>query len=205
MCVGHAVQDFVFTLPRLPAGGGKFRSTSFSSVGGGPAATAAATVARLGGQAVLVARVGADQIGALIADELQGYGVDCRHLRRFAGCCSSLSAVMLDAAGERMIVNHLDPLLPADPSWVPFPAAEGAGVVLADTRWPDGARRALQLARQAGVPGVLDADRPVPADASLLEAASPISPAPATRGNRLRASRANCRAGAASRSAHAAP
>jgi len=175
LCVGHAVQDFVFSLERLPAGGGKFRSTAFASVGGGPAATAAATIARLGGAAVLVARVGADEIGTLIAAELEGYGVDCRHLRRFTGCLSSLSAVMLDAAGERMIVNHLDASLPADASWIPAPRGEQASAVLADTRWPQGARRALELAREAAVPGVLDADRPVPADAALLESASHVA------------------------------
>jgi len=175
LCVGHAVQDFIFTLDALPAGGGKFRASAFSSIGGGPAATAAATIARLGGEAVLVARVGADEIGVLIAAELERYGVDCRHVRRFAGCASSLSAVMLDAAGERMIVNHLDPSLPEDASWVPAPRVERVGAVLADTRWTDGARRALSLARAAGVPGVLDADRPVPADAALLEAASHIA------------------------------
>jgi len=175
MCVGHAVQDFVFTLAHLPAGGGKFRSRAFSSVGGGPAATAAATIARLGGEAVLVARVGADAIGMLIATELDGYGVDCRHLRRFDGCSSSLSAVMLDAFGERMIVNHLDAALPTDADWVPDPRAERAAAILADTRWPDGARRALQLARTAGIPGVLDADSPVPSDSALLEAASHVA------------------------------
>ncbi len=175
MCVGHAVQDFVFTLDQLPVGGGKFHSRAFASVGGGPAATAAATIARLGGAAVLVARVGADPVGALIAAELDAYGVDCRHLRRFEGCSSSLSAVMLDAAGERMIVNHLDAALPTDTGWIPDPRAERVAAVLADTRWPDGARRALQMARDAGIPGVLDADRPVPADAALLEAASHVA------------------------------
>ncbi len=175
LCVGHAVQDFVFTLDQLPAGGGKYRANAFSSIGGGPAATAAVTIARLGGEAVLAARVGDDEVGALITVELERFGVDCRHLRRFAGCRSSLSAVMLDAAGERMIVNHLDPSMPVEASWVPAPGAERAGAVLADTRWPEGARRGMLLAREAGVPGVLDADRPVPAEAALLAAATHVA------------------------------
>ena len=44
LCVGHAVQDFVFTVPVLPDRGAKYRATRFESVGGGPAATAAVTV-----------------------------------------------------------------------------------------------------------------------------------------------------------------
>ncbi|MGB8327726.1 MAG: PfkB family carbohydrate kinase, partial [Steroidobacteraceae bacterium] len=62
MCVGHAVQDFVFSLATLPDRGAKYRAERFDSVGGGPAATAAVTVARLGGHASLAARVGADAV-----------------------------------------------------------------------------------------------------------------------------------------------
>src|SRR5512139_1138544 len=114
LCVGHAVQDFVFTVPSLPDRGAKYRATSFTSVGGGPAATAAVAIARLGGRAVLAARVGDDAAADMISAELRGHGVDCSHVRRCAGCASSVSAVIVDARGERMIVNNTDPALPAD-------------------------------------------------------------------------------------------
>ena len=103
LCVGHAVQDFVFGVEALPTRGEKYRARSFTTVGGGPAATAAVAIARLGGEALLAARIGDDLAAGLIAAELEGYGVDCRWLRRFAGCGSSVSAVMVDPAGERMI------------------------------------------------------------------------------------------------------
>jgi len=175
LCVGHAVQDFVFTVPSLPDRGEKYRATSFTSVGGGPAATAAVAIARLGGHAVLAARLGADAAADVIAAELGGYGVDCRHLRRFDGCASSVSAVILDARGERMVVNNLDPGIPTDPRWLPSPAAVGARAVLVDTRWPEGALAALQAARAAGLPAVLDADRPIPPDGALLRAATHVA------------------------------
>ena len=57
LCVGHAVQDHVFRLPKLPVGGAKFRATGFISIGGGPAATAAVAIVHLGGAARLAARV----------------------------------------------------------------------------------------------------------------------------------------------------
>jgi sulfofructose kinase len=175
LCVGHAVQDFVFTVPVLPDRGAKYRATRFESVGGGPAATAAVTVSRLGGHATLAARVGDDDAAAMIVAELTGYGVDCAHVRRCPGSASSVSAVIVDARGERMIVNHLDPALPVDPSWLPLAGSVGAGVVLADTRWPEGALAALVAARAAGLPAVLDADRPVPADGALLRAATHVA------------------------------
>jgi sulfofructose kinase len=175
LCVGHAVQDFVFTVPVLPDRGAKYRATRFESVGGGPAATAAVTVSRLGGRAALAARVGDDDAAAMIVAELTGFGVDCTHVRRCLGSVSSVSAVIVDARGERMIVNHLDPALPVDATWLPSAASVGAGVVLADTRWPEGALAALGAARAAGLPAVLDADRPVPADGALLRAATHVA------------------------------
>ena len=175
LCVGHAVQDFVFTVPSLPERGEKYRATGFTSVGGGPAATAAVTIAKLGGHASLAARVGADAAADMIVAELTGYGVDCSHVRRCDGCGSSVSAVFVAANGERMIVNNLDPSLPADAAWLPSPGAIGAQAVLADTRWPEGALAALQAARAAGLPAVLDADRPIPPDGALLRAATHVA------------------------------
>lgn len=175
LAVGHAVQDFVFTVERLPDRGEKYRARTFETVGGGPAATAAVAIARLGGSARLAARVGDDLAADLIATELAGYGVDCTWLRRCTGCGSSVSAVIVDPTGERMIVNHLDAGMPADADWLPAPRDLGADAVLVDVRWPEGALRALQLAREAGLPGILDADRPVPADGRLLRAASHVA------------------------------
>lgn len=173
MCIGHAVQDYVFSLPELPAGGRKFRADAFDCVGGGPAATAAVAISRLGGEASLAARVGDDAVANALIGELQSYGVDCTSVKRFPGRASSLSAVMIDAAGERMIVNYRDPDTPADASWIG--AVAGFDAVLADTRWPEGAAAGFKAAQAAGVPGVLDADDPVPDDPAMLSHATHVA------------------------------
>lgn len=170
LCVGHAVQDFVFTVPELPTRGEKYRASAFATVGGGPAATAAVAIARLGGRARLATRLGDDSIADVVVAELERYGVDCTLVRRFPGRGTSLSAVMVDAAGERMIVNHLDAAMPREPDWLPSPEAIGAQAVLGDVRWPEGSRRALAAARAARIPAVLDADKPLPADAAVRDA-----------------------------------
>ncbi len=175
LCVGHAVQDFIFRTPQLPRSAEKHRASGFRSVGGGPAATAAVTIARLGGAARLAARVGDDAIADTIARELLDFGVDCRHLRRFAGHQSSLSAVFVDDAGERLIVNHTDPAMPTDPAWLLAEIDwQDVDAVLADTRWPEGAEAVLRMARERGLPAVLDADVPVPKDGRLLSAATHV-------------------------------
>jgi sulfofructose kinase len=175
LCVGHAVQDFVFTLPALPQHAEKHQASGFAVVGGGPAATAAVAIVRLGGRALLAARVGDDAVAGTIIGELEGYGVDCGHVRRFPGCSSSLSAVMVDTAGERMIVNYLDPAMPDAADWLPAPGNVGAGAVLADLRWPAGAAAALAAAGAAGIPAVLDADKPIPHDHAALAAATHVA------------------------------
>jgi sulfofructose kinase len=174
-CVGHAVQDYVYSLPALPTRAEKHFATGFMSVGGGPAATAAVAIARLGGHAVLAARVGDDTVADAILSELAGSGVDCSHVRRFAGRGSSVSAVIVDPAGERLIVNHLDRAMPSAADWLPEPTSLGAAAVLADTRWPEGAARALAAARAAGLPAVLDADRPMPRDGVAIGAATHVA------------------------------
>ncbi len=175
LCIGQAVQDFVFSVDTMPDAAEKYRASAFQSIGGGPAATAAVAIARLGGVVQLAARTGDDAIAGLVVTELESYGVDCSSVRRFANRTSSLSAVIVDKAGERLIVNYLDPALDTTSNWLPQQLPDNINAVLVDTRWPEGALHGLQLARQAGVPAVLDADLPVPADGELLQAATHVA------------------------------
>lgn len=175
LCVGHAVQDYVFSVDAIPATADKHRARGFSAVGGGPAANAAVAVSRLGGRAILAARVGDDRVGREMTDDLTAEGVDASRVRRFANCRSSVSAVMVDPRGERMIVNHLDASLPQDPGWLLADLPLGLDAVLGDVRWPAGSAAALSWARAEGLPAVLDADRTRPEDRFVLEAASHVA------------------------------
>lgn len=174
-CIGHAVQDFVFTVDALPSRGTKYRARGFHSTGGGPAANAAVAIARLGGRVMLSARLGADAASDLVAKELGAYGVDCAGLRRFAETSTSVSAVMVDETGERMIVNHLDPALPRDPDWLPKTLPEDVRAVLGDSRWSSGAAYGFALARAAGIPAVLDGDLGLPHDTKALGLATHLA------------------------------
>jgi sulfofructose kinase len=124
---------------------------------------------------MLAARIGDDAVASTIEQELRGYGVDCQWLRRFAGRQSSLSAVFVDAAGERMIVNHTDPQLPRDAVWLDQIPLDEVAVVLGDVRWPEGSARLLARARAEGLATVLDADVPAPGDDALLRAATHLA------------------------------
>lgn len=84
---------------------------------------------------------------------------------------SSQSAIMVDAKGERIIVNYPSPDLLPDAGWLNDIDFSQWDVVLADVRWHDGAKQAFTLARQAGVMTVLDGDI-TPQDISELVALS---------------------------------
>lgn len=159
LCSGIATQDFVFGVDRMPDRATKYRANQFSCGGGGSAANYAATIARLGGSVGLVSRLGNDGIGDGIVAELDGEGVDCRFIKRFAGHQSSLSAIVVDPQGERMIILYMDKDLPVSAEWVPELPPQTVAV-LADSRWPEGNLVMLRRARAAGVHAILDGDLP---------------------------------------------
>lgn len=157
VCLGHAALDRVYTVESIPTVPTKVRAIAYREVGGGMAANAACAIARLGGRVAFFGRAGDDAAGAAIAQEFASYGVDARAFRRLPGCRSSQSAILVDAKGERLIVSHHGDV-PDDASWLPLGEVRDAGAVLADVRWPAGARALFGAAREAGVPRVLDAD-----------------------------------------------
>ncbi|MBC9891291.1 sugar kinase [Salmonella enterica subsp. enterica serovar Panama] len=170
-CVGITVMDRIYYVEGLPTEGGKYVAKRYTEVGGGPAATAAVAAAKLGAQVDFIGRVGDDDTGNSLLAELESLGVNTRHNRRYTQAMSSQSAIMVDAKGERIIVNYPSPDLLPDAGWLNDIDFSQWDVVLADVRWHDGAKQAFTLARQAGVMTVLDGDI-TPQDISELVALS---------------------------------
>lgn len=175
LIAGSAVADFVFRLPELPARAEKYRAEEARIVGGGCAANAAVAVARLGGQALLAAPLGDDAVGRMILEELAAEGVDCAPTLPRPGARSSFSAICIDAAGERQIVNFRDPALLAGDGGLADRLPASFDAALADTRWPAAAALVLAAARARGLPGVLDAEAPVAVAEAALRAASHVA------------------------------
>lgn len=158
ICVGHAALDYVYRIETFPPEPTKVRSLEHIESGGGMAANAAATIARLGGQVELWSRIGADSAGKRIHAFLEADGVDTRFVRTYEGARSSTSAVIVDQGGERLIIGERDHAMSMDSSWLPLERIAGAAAVLSDFRWVEGTRDAFREARARGVPTLLDAD-----------------------------------------------
>jgi sulfofructose kinase len=159
LCTGIATLDHVYGVAALPAGGTKHRAAMLEIVGGGIAANAAVAIARLEGRAFLATRLGDDPIGDAIRAGLAQENVDMSLSWPEAGRRSPLAAIMVDPAGERMVVAYADPDMRQEPDWLPDALPDGIGAVLGDTRWCHGVRHIFRLARASGLPCVLDGDR----------------------------------------------
>jgi sulfofructose kinase len=160
LVVGISVLDYVHRMDKLPVGGKKFRSTSFERIGGGCGANAAVGAARLGAEVTFVTRLGADAAGDELAAMLETQGLHLVAPRRGR---QMLSSIMIDAAGERMIINY-----PGDDLHKQVPDLPSFDAVLTDCRWPEASDVALRAARDAGVPGVIDGERYVPPELAAL-------------------------------------
>lgn len=172
ICLGHAALDQTFRVSAIPSSAGKIRADSYDESGGGMAATAAVTVARLGGHAAFWGRAGDDTAGRLLRDQLSAERVEVAGFRLQPGARSSVSGILVDASGERLIANFRGSDLPREPAWLPLEEVAGADAVLADPRWPEGARTLFEAAREAGIPTVLDGDV---ADAEIFEMLLPLT------------------------------
>lgn len=157
-CVGVGVLDLIYHVDALPTGEGKVVTDRLVEVGGGMAANAAVTVARMGGAARWFGRLGQDELGDRILSGVAVEGVDVASVLRVPGVLSSHSIVLVDAQGHRLILLYRPTKLPADPSWIDLDRLLDCDAVLTDIRWPDGAAHALRAARERGIPGILDAD-----------------------------------------------
>lgn len=170
ICLGLSALDITWQVDELPQGGGKTRASALREGGGGMAANAAAAAARLGAAVQFWGRAGEDSAGHAMQAQLAACGVDVAQFRLFEGARSSLSGIVVDTRGERMIVNFRGADLPTDPGWLPLAALADADAVLADPRWPEGAHALFAAARARGLPTVLDGDV---ADAAVFDGLLP--------------------------------
>jgi sulfofructose kinase len=175
ICIGTAVVDTVFAVERLPLAPGKNPARNVRQVCGGQGANAAATVSALGGEGVLWSRVGDDPAGDQIVRELAQWHVDTAAVQRMAERRSVTATVLVDPAGERQLVYHMDPRLLEGAAEVPLAEVARADALMSDTWWPEAALSALAEARARGIPALMDVERaPSASAAPLLELASHV-------------------------------
>lgn len=161
--VGHASIDHFFEVQALPVAPVKVPAQAYRVQVGGMTANATVAAARLGARARIVAPIGDDGWGDAFRVHFLRQGVDAHGLAVVPGAQSSVAAVVVDAAGQRLIIGYRGDAVLRVPA-LADDALAGADVLLTDPRCPSWCRSALGLARARGITSVLDADVAPPED-----------------------------------------
>ncbi len=176
LCAGIIVLDEVFRVEEFPQPDGKVQAKGFFVVNGGCAANAAVAIARLVGRAALAGPLGGpageDGNGDRVLKALQRENVDCRFCRRVDGMATALSAIFMNARGDRTIVTYRDERIAATTPDDPDAIVAGADAILADNRYPAYVQPICEAARRQNLPVVIDGDRPTVEDDPLFRLAS---------------------------------
>jgi ribokinase len=160
--VGSINLDLVTKVPRMPVEGETIFGSGFATYPGGKGANQAVAASRLGGEVVMIGRLGQDDFGKQLLRDLQGAGVNTEAVLSVPKPSGS-AIILVEPRGRNSIVvipgaNH--ELRPEDLDQH-LEALREAGVILAQLEIPIATVERLgELAAALGVPFILD---PAPA------------------------------------------
>jgi sugar/nucleoside kinase (ribokinase family) len=178
LCAGIIVLDEVFRVEEFPQADGKVQATGFFVVNGGCAANAAVAIARLGGRVALAGPLGGpegkDDNGDRVLKALERDNVDCTFCQRIDGMATALSAIFMNARGDRTIVTYRDERVAGAAPNDPDAMVAAADAVLVDNRYPDYVLPICEAARARRLPLLLDGDRPTGEDDPLFRLATHV-------------------------------
>ncbi len=178
MAFGGVCWDFVGGVERYPALDEKAPLKSLVQQGGGQAATASVTVARLGGKSAICGHVGDDEFGQKNVAEFRNEGVDTTYLKVVPGGSTQFAfCVAQEGSGHRSIFWKAPSMGKIDPAELDIQALLNCRCLLVDSHHVVASAAVARAAREAKIPVVMDMERPQPGNDELLLAADwPILP-----------------------------
>ncbi len=102
--VGSLNMDLVVRTEQMPRPGETVHGRGFTTIPGGKGANQAAAAARLGAEVEMIGRVGEDDFGASILDNMRAQGVGTAQIVRDTKTPSGIAMIIVDRAGENSIV-----------------------------------------------------------------------------------------------------
>lgn len=145
-------------IPDFPPSAARTRATRYEVALGGPAAVAAVAASRLGGNARFVGLRGPDDAGSKLGQLLESEGVDVTLYRAVSSAQTAVCMVLVDGTGERHIFRYSEQAFPQGGATFGRDDLAGSRVVLIHPLWSEGGLQAAAVARELGVPVVLDLD-----------------------------------------------
>ena len=174
LCIGIPVRDLTFRVEAVPERGSKANATHLAEICGGNALNAAIAMARLGGRVAFAGPMGdaRETSSGFILERMAAEGIETAHIVRIPGAATPVSAIIIDASGERTLTIYRDPAL-----WtVQLPDAEellaDCQAVLVESRCGAFCVDLCAEARRRRIPVIVGVDRAMALTDGLLTTAS---------------------------------
>jgi len=158
--LGENSVDLIAVAPRFPRPDSKQTLDRLSTLVGGQTTTALVACSRLGWRARYVGGIGDDEGGRRVTAALRQEGVDVR-VRTRLGTSTRGAIIVVDArTGRRAVLEHRDPAVALGSEDLDPALVTSGRVLLIDARDPALSDTAARMAKDAGVPTVLDVEDP---------------------------------------------
>ena len=183
LVVGSLVMDLTVSTRRFPEPGETVLGSSFQSAPGGKGANQTIQAARLGADVTMVGMVGGDAFGQTLLQSLKAAGVDASHVEIAPESSSAVGAILLHPDGHGGIQNRIIVVPGANAcvteKTLAFLEREISryDFMMLQLEIPlEANRRAVELARAAGVPVMLNPAPAAPLPEDLLDGLTYLSP-----------------------------
>ena len=158
LVVGYNAFDVIIPIRGFPAPDEKAEVSRMITCGGGPGATAAVALARLGAEVKLITPLTDDVPGRLQRGELLAAGVDLVHSPTVAGRASPKAVILVDEAkAQRTIFWSRGDVPQLEPSHAAPELLDDVDLLYTDGHEAEVSIRMARSARERGLPVVLDA------------------------------------------------
>jgi len=167
--IGSLNIDLVTKIPRLPQPGETIRAYDLKMIPGGKGANQAAAAAHLGGDVVMVGRVGQDAFGAQLVENLKNFGVDTRYIIRDKEKSTGSATILVTDAGENciaVVAGANQNVGPEDIQAAEEVLSKAQFLILQFETPLKSVQEAIQVAKRHSVKTILN---PSPADIQCLE------------------------------------
>ena len=167
--LGYTAFDFLAVVPYLPEENTKLEIESLTLQGGGPAATACVTLARLGLKTAFIGKVGDDYFGRSMIEGLVDEGIDVSSLVVESGKSSQTAFIMINGSNaSRTILWTRGSVSRLEPGEVNMDLVSSAKGLLIDDLECEAALEAARRAAEEQTIVVLDAGSRRPGVDELL-------------------------------------
>jgi ribokinase len=157
--IGSLNMDMVTRMERFPVPGETLPGLSFSVFPGGKGANQAVALARLGGGVEMVGALGDDLLGDRYRELLSGLAIGTQGVARVPGCSTGTASIEVTSSGENHIVIVGGANNAVTAAYVDRQRSliESCDWLLLQLEIPlEAVARAAAIAREAGIPTVLD-------------------------------------------------